>query len=757
MNKKILLSLFIFFSIIYAAYLTQLNTDPYIGIYVSDNDHGDFYVTALHDLGWGWHNGIQQGDLIVLIDSEQPEHNNIVTNYGRIEQVKTLTVNRNGIDTTFRIDYSSVLAQQGVIYFLIPFLYFLMSLSLSLTLYKNYKNNSSLTLIFLMLVLAIGYIGFSLSMKLSSVGLITGDFTLLTAPILFLHFIYHFMKEKGAICFSKNVLYILYGIAMIVFFLVTFEPIDLPIKEVLLITFVCFLTVIGICLTKGFIVLKNKNNPLKTTYSWIFKTLVIAIAPYTLLYAIPHIVLGSALIRGEIAILFIFTLPICFLFLLTTGRLYLIRIHIKQFAYYAILSFVFTLFICGLYYALSEEPFQITTLGLFFIFIFLFTFSSFYFKNYLDRLLRSSLFVEKNYYQKSIYRFSEALKHENSVDGVFKSFQREVTDVLSADHLVFYQINKNRKESDELDLDTPYQKLALMLQQKGLRIGKIIQLRNAFSVTIGEEEHYYIVFFGTLSNTRHLNSEEHDWISTLAYYSSVSLENMMKIEDLLSQLKENHSSNSNWVNRLIFKWSEEERKKLANDIHDSFLQDIIILKRKIEDIKSKTTETQVHKQLIELDEGIEDIIFTIRETCQELTPPLLVEVGLKASMTELMNKFNLRSNSLLSIQLDDSFNEQLVSLDYKRIVYRTVQELLNNAAKHSKASEVEVTLGINDDHLELKYIDNGIGMHLGNKLSTESKMGLVGMKERIQSFNGKIRFNSEPGKGLIVIASIPIK
>ncbi|MCZ0703724.1 two-component system sensor histidine kinase ComP [Natronobacillus azotifigens] len=757
MNKNTLLSLFIFFSIIYAVYLTQLNTDPYIGIYVTDNDHGDFYVTALHDLGWGWHNGIQHGDLIVLIDGEQPEHNHIVTTHGRIEQVKTLTVNQNGTDMTFQIDYSSVLAQQGIIYFLIPFLYFLMSLLLSLTLYKNYKNNSSLTLIYFMLVLAIGYIGFSLSMKLSSVGLITGDFTLLTAPILFLHFIYHFMKEKGAIWFSKNVLYILYGIAMIVFFLVTFEPIDLPIKEVLLITFVCFLTVIGICLTKSFIVLKNKNNLLKTTYSWIFKTLVIAIAPYTLLYAIPHIVLGSALIRGEIAILFIFTLPICFLFLLTTGRLYLIRIHIKQFTYYAILSFVFTLFICGLYYALSEEPFQITTLGIFFVFTFLFTFSSFFFKNYLDRLLRSSLFVERDYYQKSIYRFSEALKHENSVDGVLKDFQREVTDVLSANHLDFYPIDKYRKENDDKDLNESYQKLSRKLQRSTLRIGKITLLGSTFSIPIGEKDEHYIVLFATLNNVRNLNVEEQDWLSTLAYHASVSLENMIKIEDLLTQLKKNQSSDSHWINRLIFKWSEEERKKLANDIHDSFLQDIIILKRKMEDVKSKTKEAEVTEQLFEMNEDIEDIIFQMRETCQEIAPPLLIEFGLKATLTELQNKFNLRSNSLLSIQIDDSFDEQALNLDYKRILFRTVQELLNNAAKHSRASEVRVTLGVNNHHLELAYVDNGIGMKLINMRSTENKMGLVGMKERIQSFNGTVTFNSEPGKGLTVIANIPIK
>lgn len=753
MNKNILLSLFIFLSIIYATYLTQQNTNPFIGIFVSDNDHGDFYVSALHDLGWAWHNGIEPGDLIVLIDGEQPEHNNIVSDSGRIEQIKTLTVNQNGTNTTFQIDYFSVLAQQGFIYFLIPSLYFLMSLLLSITLYRNYKSNSSLTLIFLMLVLGIGYIGSSLSMKLSSVGLITADFTLLTAPILFLNFIYHYMKEKGAVWFSKHALYILYGIAMIVLILVTFDLIDLPITEVLLITFVSFLAVIGGLLTKGFIILKN--NPLRATYSWIFKSLIIALAPYTLLYAIPYIVWGSTLVRPELAILFIFTLPVCFLFLLTTGTLYLVRIHIKQFTYYAVLSVVFALFICGLYYVLSEEPFQIQTLGMFFGFTFLFTLSSFYLRNYIDRLLRSSLFVEKDYYQKSIYRFSEALKHENSVDGVFKAFQREVTDVLSVNNILFCHIDKNRKQNEELELDMSYQKLSRKLQD--LRIGKIIQSGNTFSITVGERDESYIVFFGTLSRTRYLNSEEHEWISTLAYYSSVSLENMMKIEDLLTQLKKSQSPNSKWVTRLIFKWSEEERKKLANDIHDSFLQDIIILKRKIDAIKSKTTETQVNTQLIELDEDIEDIIFTIRETCQELTPPLLVEFGLEASLTELMNKFNLRSNSLLTIEFKDYFNEQLLTLNYKRIIYRTVQELLNNAAKHSKAPKVDITLAVNNDHVELKYMDNGIGMHLDHKLSNEGKMGLLGMKERIQSFDGTIKFNSVPGKGLNVIANIPIK
>ncbi|OIJ17181.1 hypothetical protein BKP37_01210 [Anaerobacillus alkalilacustris] len=149
-------------------------------------------------------------------------------------------------------------------------------------------------------------------------------------------------------------------------------------------------------------------------------------------------------------------------------------------------------------------------------------------------------------------------------------------------------------------------------------------------------------------------------------------------------------------------------------------------------------------------------MFNMRETCQELAPPLLSEMGLEQALQDLVEKFKLRSNSKLNIKIVESPNP-LLNNDYKLVIYRIVQELLNNANKHAKATEVTILIQINDKNLKLSYQDNGVGTDLSLISTDRKKIGLVGMAGRVHSVGGHMKFNSEPNKGMIVQAEIPLK
>ena len=88
--------------------------------------------------------------------------------------------------------------------------------------------------------------------------------------------------------------------------------------------------------------------------------------------------------------------------------------------------------------------------------------------------------------------------------------------------------------------------------------------------------------------------------------------------------------------------------------------------------------------------------------------------------------------------------------------YRIVQELLNNASKHSKASNLHFHINRLDKTLHLHYWDNGIGFEAEKLTPSFKSMGLSGMKERIKSLNGTIEFTSKPGNGLSMNMQIPI-
>ncbi|MFV8826409.1 sensor histidine kinase [Alkalihalobacterium sp. APHAB7] len=238
---------------------------------------------------------------------------------------------------------------------------------------------------------------------------------------------------------------------------------------------------------------------------------------------------------------------------------------------------------------------------------------------------------------------------------------------------------------------------------------------------------------------------------------------MVEVEDLIKELESLQSTkrtptNFTFLSQLIFNWAERERMKLASDIHDSVLQDIIILKRKIEEMKQMSVENQseLGNRVTELEEEILDIMFSMRDTCQELAPPFLGKMDLLHVLTDLEEKFKLRSNSKLTIKVEGSPNSFLNN-DYKLVIYRIVQELLNNANKHANADEVTILIKINDKDLELFYQDNGVGADLSSINKDQKKIGIIGMTARVHGVGGNVKFMSEPEKGLNVQVDIPLK
>ncbi|MFN7249520.1 MAG: ATP-binding protein [Anaerobacillus sp.] len=292
---------------------------------------------------------------------------------------------------------------------------------------------------------------------------------------------------------------------------------------------------------------------------------------------------------------------------------------------------------------------------------------------------------------------------------------------------------------------------------------------------------YWIVFFATIvfiigligygfmglklqvQRQEYLVPEVNSGTALLNYVIKNDIKAMIEIEDLIKELenlksKDLNCTNCNYLSQLIFNWAERERKKLASDIHDSFLQDIIIVKRKIEEVKLVTLKEHpnLENKVTELEEEILDIVFSMRETCQELAPPHLEETSLENSLKELEEKFKLRCNSILTITVVDS-PKQLLNSEYKLVVYRIVQELLNNAIKHSEAAEVTIFIQISETELKLSYQDNGVGTDLSLLNTDQKRIGLIGMAGRVHSVGGQMNFNSKPNEGMNVEIDIPLK
>ncbi|MEK5436295.1 hypothetical protein BSK65_11430 [Paenibacillus odorifer] len=352
-------------------------------------------------------------------------------------------------------------------------------------------------------------------------------------------------------------------------------------------------------------------------------------------------------------------------------------------------------------------------------------------RQHTEQIIRES---EERYFrlQTSLDQFSQDLFGVMKISHMEQRLLREVRETLQITNMKFIAVESNHD-----------------------KLCEIIETEQGYSLKIGESRgKSYLLSINEKTLLLEISSIR-VWLETITRYVSVLFDHFLLIEDLTKDLELAASKQvaPTWLLRFMFNLSENERKRLAQDLHDSALQEQIIWYRKLDFLLGeRSINGELREQLEQISEGLLDVIYQLRIICNELRPPALINEGLISSLETLFEFTQLRTNYQIYFEsegfthkLDD---EVLIGL------YRIVQELLANAAKHSFATEVHITLASEDNHIHLDYKDNGIGMNLFGEDSLTS-MGIYGMKERVRSMDGSIVFRSPDKKGLAVNISIP--
>lgn len=343
-------------------------------------------------------------------------------------------------------------------------------------------------------------------------------------------------------------------------------------------------------------------------------------------------------------------------------------------------------------------------------------------REHTEQIIRES---EERYFhlQTSLDQFSQDLFGVMKISHMEQRLLREVRDTLQITNIHFIEVESN------------YDKLC-----------EIIETEQGYSLKIGESRgKSYLLSINEKTILLEISSIR-VWLETITRYVSVLFDHFLLIEDLTKDLELAASKQvaPTWLLRFMFNLSENERKRLAQDLHDSALQEQIIWYRKLDLLLGeKSINGEFREQLEQIAEGLLDVIYQLRIICNELRPPALINEGLISSLETLFEFTQLRTNYQIYFEVE-AFTHKL---DDEVLIglYRIVQELLANAAKHSFATEVHITLASEDNHIHLNYKDNGIGMNLLGEDSLTS-MGIYGMKERVRSMDGTIAFHSPEKK-----------
>lgn len=198
--------------------------------------------------------------------------------------------------------------------------------------------------------------------------------------------------------------------------------------------------------------------------------------------------------------------------------------------------------------------------------------------------------------------------------------------------------------------------------------------------------------------------------------------------------------------------AEEERRKIALDLHDHCDQTLVTLQKTVEAIQLRLLDSDEESSALcqEVDELLGRLNSDIRTVSSALHPPQLEDQGISAALRQYILNLQMQ-NVGVSIEFLEKGEVRPIEKQTAIQIYRIAQETLKNALQHSGSTLIRVHLEYSPNAVAISIVDNGCGFD-PKKCSTGG-VGLVGIRERATSFGGSLTVHSEPGRGTVLRVS----
>ena len=193
---------------------------------------------------------------------------------------------------------------------------------------------------------------------------------------------------------------------------------------------------------------------------------------------------------------------------------------------------------------------------------------------------------------------------------------------------------------------------------------------------------------------------------------------------------------------------EEERRRLARELHDDTIQSLIALNQQIQLAQMTVTDEAGAARLATMQQMAEQTVADLRRLTRDLRPIYLEDLGLIPALEMLARDMS----RLMEIPVDFSAigKEQRLPPNVELALYRIAQEGLSNVARHARATQAVLTLQFADGHVRLEVCDNGIGFMVPespSEMTADGHFGLIGVQERAELIGARLTITSAPGAG----------
>lgn len=210
--------------------------------------------------------------------------------------------------------------------------------------------------------------------------------------------------------------------------------------------------------------------------------------------------------------------------------------------------------------------------------------------------------------------------------------------------------------------------------------------------------------------------------------------------------------------RQVIRAQEDERRRVARELHDVTSQALATLAVRVEMLRLTSKENP--KETVTLIEEIRQLLATTSKGVNRLTyalrPSLLDDLGLPAAVRSCSH--NVLGTADIEAHVEVSGVEGRLPPEVETAVFRIIQEAITNIASHSLAESACISLEFKDRSIAVQVEDDGIGFNLLEVLPSpheKESMGLLGMKERAELLGGKLSIDTQPGRGTKIVTEIP--
>lgn len=309
----------------------------------------------------------------------------------------------------------------------------------------------------------------------------------------------------------------------------------------------------------------------------------------------------------------------------------------------------------------------------------------------------------------------------------------------------FEALFKN-KPNDFLSWKQEYATIYPWALRNGVHPSHVVPLKGKEAQLLG------VLLLGVKRDGEALSEPDFDILKVVIHQAQVTLENVKLLDEA-----QKHLEKISRLHRQVLRGREEERKRLARDLHDLVIQSLAGLNYQMAGIRSQLNGAQTDN-LVKVQIEIQEMIGVLRQICDDLRPPTLEVLNFFEAIQSKIYEVEENADFKVRFLIEGNENQEMDE-DVKLCIYRLVQESLVNVHKHAHADHVEVWVKVTSEQVSVMVTDNGKGFTVPDRLELlvpDRHYGLIGIKEMVEAVNGCLSISSSPGQGCILSAQVPI-